>query len=116
MVLLPCECHCFILLFFIHLHFYLWDPMHRNPTKQAAYNRLLATSTAGIYYRYSLLCATEISVFSFFYLVLLLFFILVYDPVLPIITVGKLVGSHKLDMTKIFSSLSNYASDFCRDK
>jgi len=45
-----------------------------------------------------------------------LFFVLVYDPVLPIITVSKLVGPHKLDMTKIFSSLGNYASDFCRDK
>lgn len=87
-----------------------------NPIKQAACSNLQSYST-GIAEDVDLCSnATEISTFYLFYLIFLLFVISVYDPVLPVITVSKLVGPHKLDVTKISSSLGNYASDFCRDK
>lgn len=65
-----------------------------------------ATSVPAVYSKYQPPC----------YLIFFLLFILIYGPVFSIIAIGEFIGTHKLNMTKIFSSLSNNTSHFCRDK
>lgn len=50
------------------------------------------------------------------YPVFLLFFVLIYKPSLAVIAVSQLVGTNKLNMSKVFSTLGNNACDFCWPK